>query len=196
MYTLLGLQVPSVPQPVLLATNTFRSTHSKSTGSLHASSTSRSSPTAQQQHYRQWHICSAADLWTPNTEEALNSAAQKLRSLVDALPELPDEVQGAIAMRVPGALDIAPQEVRARLEGLSSAMGIDFVTTAKLVGKVRALFMTCWHVAGVQLSAKLYVQAAQKQKQPPGLTGNFNTHKQTAPFMAYDSCLHHYALTC
>lgn len=66
----------------------------------------------------------------------MSSVAQKLQALVEALPELPDEVQGAIAMRVSGTLDMAPQDVRARLDALSAAMGIDFVTTAKLIGKV------------------------------------------------------------
>lgn len=68
----------------------------------------------------------------------LNSAAQRLRGLVDALPELPDEVQGALAMRVPGLLDLPPEEVRQRLETLSKTLELDFIQTSRLVGKVGA----------------------------------------------------------
>jgi hypothetical protein len=70
------------------------------------------------------------------TDEALSSAAQKLRGLIDALPELPDEVQGALAMRVPGLLDLEPQEVRARLQTLAKSLELEFEPTARLVGKV------------------------------------------------------------
>jgi hypothetical protein len=37
----------------------------------------------------------------------------RLASLVEALPELPDELQGALALRVPGLLDTPALEVRA-----------------------------------------------------------------------------------
>jgi hypothetical protein len=71
------------------------------------------------------------------TDEAFSSAAQKLRGLIDILPELPDEVQGALAMRVPGLLDLEPQEVRARLQTLAKTLELELELTARLIGKVR-----------------------------------------------------------
>jgi hypothetical protein len=76
-------------------------------------------------------------LFPATTDEAFSSAAQQLRGLIDVLPELPDEVQGALAMRVPGLLDLEPQEVRARLQTLASTLGLEFELTARLIGKVR-----------------------------------------------------------
>jgi hypothetical protein len=39
------------------------------------------------------------------------NAMSQLQALVEALPELPDEVQGALAVRVPGLLDTPAAEV-------------------------------------------------------------------------------------
>lgn len=69
-------------------------------------------------------------------DEELSLAAQRLRGLVDVLPELPDEVQGALAVRIPGLLELPPEEVRQRLEALSKALELEFGLTARLVGKV------------------------------------------------------------
>lgn len=73
----------------------------------------------------------------------MSSAAQKLRGLIDALPDLPDEVQGALAMRVPGLLDLEPQEVRGRLTALAAALGLELELTARLVGKVGDVVQAC-----------------------------------------------------
>jgi hypothetical protein len=39
------------------------------------------------------------------------NAMSQLQGLVDALPELPDEVQGALAVKVPGLLETPAPEV-------------------------------------------------------------------------------------
>jgi hypothetical protein len=44
------------------------------------------------------------------------NAMSQLQALVAALPELPDEVQGALAVRVPGLLDTPAAEVRPQLD--------------------------------------------------------------------------------
>jgi hypothetical protein len=101
-----------------------------------------SSPLFLQQSSPNWSCCPfhAVLVAVPatTTDEAFSSAAQKLRGLINVLPELPDEVQGALAMRVPGLLDLEPQEVRARLQTLAKTLELEFGLTARLVGKV------CW----------------------------------------------------
>lgn len=44
-------------------------------------------------------------------DAAMLSAMSQLQGLVDALPELPDEVQGALAVKVPGLLETPAAEV-------------------------------------------------------------------------------------
>jgi hypothetical protein len=52
---------------------------------------------------------------------------------------LSDELQGAVATRLPGALATPPAELRARLERLGElAGGLGLEATVRLVTKVRA----------------------------------------------------------
>jgi hypothetical protein len=51
-------------------------------------------------------------LWiSAPADAAMLNAMSQLQALVEALPELPDEVQGALAVRVPGLLDTPAAEV-------------------------------------------------------------------------------------
>lgn len=53
---------------------------------------------------------------SPCTDAAMLNAMSQLQGLVDALPELPDEVQGALAVKVPGLLETPAAEVGQQLE--------------------------------------------------------------------------------
>jgi hypothetical protein len=55
-------------------------------------------------------------------DAAMLNAMSQLQALVAALPELPDEVQGALAVRVPGLLDTPAAEVRLQLGILTHAL--------------------------------------------------------------------------
>jgi hypothetical protein len=128
------------------------------------------------------------------TDEALSSAAQKLRGLIDVLPELPDEVQGALAMRVPGLLDLEPQEVRVRLQTLAEILGLELEPTARLVGKVRGLAaaglvmlwieIECHHIAAAALHTAVpcsqrFCKTGHQQQQHVMSLSLSNTHEMT-----------------
>ncbi|KAF8056875.1 hypothetical protein HT031_006219 [Scenedesmus sp. PABB004] len=113
----------------------------------------------QQQRRRRGRAAAVApadggsELWTPQTDAALRGAASQLRGLVDALPELPDEVQGGLAVRVPGLLELPPAEVRARLEALAGALGLGLAPTARLISKVPLLWNRSPEAAAAKLGA-------------------------------------------
>lgn len=67
----------------------------------------------------------------------MEAAAQRLAAFCDALPELPDDIQGALATRLPGVLSAPPAEARARLERIGELAGIGLEAAARLVAKVR-----------------------------------------------------------
>lgn len=73
---------------------------------------------------------------------------------MDALPELPDDVQGGLAIRVPGLLDADPLEVRARLLALGEALGVDLGVAGRLVAKVRDVFAAFAAVGHTQITLR------------------------------------------
>jgi hypothetical protein len=67
------------------------------------------------------------------------SAARAFAAFCDALPELPDDLQGALAATLPGALREPPAATRAKLEAIAAAAGgLTLEAAGKLVAKVRA----------------------------------------------------------
>lgn len=57
------------------------------------------------------HILQLFLLISAPADAAMLNAMSQLQALVEALPELPDEVQGALAVRVQGLLDTPAAEV-------------------------------------------------------------------------------------
>jgi hypothetical protein len=70
-------------------------------------------------------------------------AAQQLSAFCDAFPELSDDLQGALAMRLPGVLSAPHAETRARLERVGELAGLGLEATARLMVKVCA-YVCVW----------------------------------------------------
>jgi len=67
----------------------------------------------------------------------MQSTAIALRAFCDAFPELSDELQGALATRLPGVLRGPHADTRAQLEQIGSAAGgLSLEVVARLVAKV------------------------------------------------------------
>lgn len=84
----------------------------------------------------------------------MNSVTRQLKAFCDAFPELPDEVQGGLATRLPGVLSTPHIETRQRLEDIGSmAGGLPFETTARLVAKAPSLWNRSAEAAAQKVNA-------------------------------------------
>ncbi|KAI8463015.1 MAG: hypothetical protein J3K34DRAFT_159499 [Monoraphidium minutum] len=98
---------------------------------------------------------SGQDLWTPTSGDgaAVQAGAARLAAFCEAFPDLPDDLQGALALRLPGVTAAPHAETRAKLQRIGELAGLGLEATARLIGRAPLLWNRSPEAAAQKVTA-------------------------------------------